>query len=108
MTGTKADDAPPWPPLTPDGEAATNDPLSLAEACQARWEDLIAKGGWRLGTPLITTSEKWGTVYRVDFEMPGPDLTPLTNRLMCWRTTSGQLSMMVAVGQQVPPLRNTR
>jgi hypothetical protein len=108
MTGVNADDALSWPPLTPDGEAETDDPSSLAEACRAMWKDLIAKGGWQLGTPLVTKSQKWGMVYRVDFAMPGPDLSPLINRLICWRTTSGQLGTMVAVGQHVPPLNDTR
>jgi hypothetical protein len=104
----RADDSLSQPPLMPEGESAAADRADFAEECQASLKKLGDRVGWQLGIPLITNTKKWGAVYRVDFTMPGPDLAPLINRVMCWRTTSGELMIEVSVGQHIPPLDSAK
>jgi hypothetical protein len=77
---------------------------TFAAECLLPWSDLIKKSGWVLGAPLVTQSKRWGQILRVDFKIPGEDLSPLVNRLICWRTPAGNLQLNVAIGQRVPPL----
>ena len=93
------------PSITPEGEKVLLEDSSFAADCLSTWNDLITKSRWVLGTSLVTQSERWGEILRVDFKIPGEDLSPLVNRLICWRTPIGNLQLNVAIGQSVPPLR---
>jgi hypothetical protein len=105
-------DTPPSPPLTPDGEAAMDDP-ALVAGCLQRAIDLGDKlrkapdsGGyfdWQLGVPLITHSDDWGVICRVDFIMAGADVAPRINRLVMYNT-GNRNDVMIAIGQEVAPL----
>ena len=100
------------PPLSPDGEAVMDDE-SAASACLARASALGAKldktpdtAGyfeWTLGTPLVTVSEAWGVVCRVDFKMAGKDFAPYVNRLVLYAGAQ-KMNVMIAIGQDIAPL----
>jgi hypothetical protein len=92
------------PSIAPEGEKVLPANSSFAADCLLPWNDLITKSGWVLGVSIVTQSERWGEVLRVDFKIPGEDLSPLVNRLICWRTAAGHLQISVAIGQNVPPL----
>ena len=92
------------PSMAPEGENVLPENTTFAAECLLPWNDLITKTGWVLGAPLVTQSERWGEILRVDFKIPGEDLSPLVNRLICWRTPAGNLQLNVAIGQKVPPL----
>lgn len=91
------------PPVAPDdGEVAHGDSV-FADECNAIATSL-AGARWNLGIPLVTRSDMWGPVWRVDFEMPGVDLPARVNRIICWRSPEGHPRLTAFVGQDVPPL----
>jgi hypothetical protein len=92
------------PSIAPEGEKVLPENSSFAADCLLPWNDLITQSGWMLGASLVTQSERWGEILRVDFKIRGEDLSQLVNRLVCWRTPAGNLQLYVAVGQRVPPL----
>jgi hypothetical protein len=101
------------PPLSPDGEAVMHDERT-ASACLARAGELGTKldqtpdtAGyfqWTLGTPLVTVSETWGVVCRIDFQMAGKDFSPYVNRLVLYAAAQ-KTKVMIAIGQDIAPLQ---
>jgi len=106
------ENAPPSPPLSPDGEAAMDDPALIA-GCLQRAVELGEKlrnhpdsGGyfdWQLGVPLVTHNDDWGVVCRIDFIMAAGDVSPRVNRLIMYNTGSRN-DIMIAIGQDIAPL----
>jgi len=100
------------PPLSPQGEAVMDDP-DTASYCSERAVELGAKldkapdsagyFNWTLGTPLVTVSETWGVVCRVDFKMAGKDFAPYVNRLVLYAGAQ-KMNVMIAIGQDIAPL----
>ena len=100
------------PPLSPDGEAVMED-HGTASACLARASALGAKldktpdtAGyfeWTLGRPVVTVSEAWGVVCRIDFKMAGKDFAPYVNRLVLYAGAQ-KMNVMIAIGQDIAPL----
>lgn len=100
------------PSLSPEGEAVMDD-QGTASACLARASELGAKldktpdtAGyfqWTLGTPLVTVSETWGVVCRIDFKMAGDDFSPRVNRLVLYAGAQ-KMNVMIAIGQDIAPL----
>ncbi len=93
------------PPLEPaaDELPGARRPTFAAE-CLAGIRTLPSSEQWMLGAELITHSDQWGDIYRVDFEIDGESFSPLVNRLMSWRRVDGTIPVVVAIGQKVPPL----
>jgi hypothetical protein len=98
---TQAQEPYEFPPIVPDGEAVTEEP-SVTATCSEQVREFTKH--WQLGQPLLTRSDKWGLVWRVDFTMPGESLAPLINRIICWQEPGGGVVITVAIGQPVPPL----
>jgi hypothetical protein len=100
------------PPLSPDGEAVMED-QETASACLARASALGAKldktpdtAGyfeWTLGTPVVTVSQAWGVICRIDFKMAGEDFAPYVNRLVLYAGAQ-KMNVMIAIGQDIAPL----
>ncbi len=100
------------PPLSPDGEAVMDDE-DTASACLVRAGELGATldktpdtAGyfqWTLGTPLVTVSDTWGVVCRIDFKMAGKDFAPYVNRLVLYAGPR-KTNVMIAIGQDIAPL----
>ena len=94
-----------FPPIAPEGEEVSSASASFLDACVANSADLVAAGRWELGKPVVTRSGKWGTIWRVDFNIPGNNLSPLINRIICWqRPDDEKFKIMFAIGQSVSPL----
>jgi hypothetical protein len=92
------------PPLEPadERELAGND--AFLASCQAALDDISITKGWTLGPQRLTHSDRWGPVWRVDFEFPDTSLKPLINRIICWQTEKGDIALTFAIGQFVSPL----
>jgi len=98
-----------FPPLVPKDEVVlTPDPIFEAE-CKAEISDQAREFKWQFGTSLLTKSEDWGIVWRMDFDIPGvPASSGLINRVICWRTPEesgkGPSGTSIAFGQRISPL----
>jgi hypothetical protein len=51
-----------------------------------------------LGAQLVTKSDRWGTILRIAYELPGFYLPGHVNRIMCWQGADGKWGIMFAVG----------
>ena len=100
----KAQDIYEHPPTEPTGEHVIQDASAFGADCLGQAQDLAAAGRLELGTPLLTRSDKWGVVWRVDFKIAGQDLQPLVNRIVCWNKPDGSRHIEVAIGQSIRPL----
>jgi hypothetical protein len=89
------------PPVAPTGERLVPADPAFAEACLALIEKVSA--GWKLGLPIFSESDEWGTLFRVDYTIPGVETTGRIDRVICWRVPEG-VGIMVAIGQEQPPL----
>jgi hypothetical protein len=93
------------PPMVPDRETVVADEPFFVDACKAAFADAAQRLGWSFGKSLLTQSQKWGLVWRVDFVIPGhPTNSRWINRAMCWGNAGGVEGMAVAFGQQIAPL----
>jgi len=108
MVDATAEDPVSEPPLVPEVESAMAEGAPLVEECRAILKKSVDGDRWQVGPSLIANSDKWGVVYRADFKIPGPDLSPLINRFVCWRTTGGHIRIMMAVGQGIAALDGTK
>jgi hypothetical protein len=92
------------PPTIPSGEKAWPENLLFAETCLSKVNEIAAKSEWRLGAKLLTQSDRWGLILRIDFDIAGEISTSRVNRIICWQTPDGKLNIMYAIGQDVPRL----
>lgn len=80
---------------------------AFADACHRKARELATMGHWGLQDSVLTFSKKWGLIWRNDFTDPKGNIAPLVNRVICWRLPSdSEIQITVAVGQNVPPLRD--
>ena len=92
------------PSLDPDGQIVTADNTAFTEKCLSLIDKFSLGKNWRLRQPLLTRSEKWGVVWRVDFTISDADSSHLVNRIVCWEVPDGNISMEIAIGQHLTPL----
>ncbi len=78
-------------PADPDaGEIALDDPVFAAE-CRTNAVRLLRAHYERLCTPIVTKSQLWGRIYRVDIEHSDPTGLPYFYRLVCWKSADGHM-----------------
>lgn len=53
----------------PEGETVVADNPAFVSACMSRASSEAASYGWRLGKSLLTHSDVWGFIWRVDFQL---------------------------------------
>jgi hypothetical protein len=92
------------PSLDPDGQILTADNTTFTTKCVSLVDKVSSGKNWQLGQPLLTRSEKWGLVWRVDFKISDADFSPLVNRIVCWEIADGNNAIDIAIGQHVAPL----
>lgn len=92
------------PPTDPATEEVTVDDESFVEECDTVVGEFLPRDSARLGAGLLTKTERWGLVWRADFTRLDSDLSPLINRIVCWRTDDGKIAACVAIGQSLAPL----
>jgi hypothetical protein len=74
------------PSLVPEnGEVAISDPAFVQE-CKATFADAAEKLDWHFGDFVLTRSEKWGLIWRIDFVVGRkPNEAKTVYRAICWR-----------------------
>jgi len=92
------------PPLIPGADATVADDPSFSARCLSLINKFISEKNVELHQPVLTKEDKWGLVLRVDFTMHGGNVSTLVNRITCWLSSDGKVSMEVAVGQRLAPL----
>lgn len=92
-----------YPNPEPAGEAAAAENSAFVNACKAVVSDRAAALGWHLGRSILTWSEVWGLVWRIDFKAKDhPESSPLVNRVICWGGPDGTVSGTATIFGQKP------
>jgi len=84
------------PPVTSEHERAAPVDTALLRACMSLSAHLVEGLGWELGAPDFTHSDKWGSVLRLDFRLPGKAPSNSINRMICWRAVDGEYRIVYA------------
>jgi hypothetical protein len=95
------------PPLNPAIDEVAAEAPSFRAACASTVDELTSRLAVRLGQSLLTKSDEWGFIWRVDFAYADSDWPGHINRIICWRATDGNICMNIAVGQLSLPLPNS-
>ncbi len=106
-TPTLAEEDPrmfPFPPLDPINETVVRKSDAFVQECKSFFDKAGYTDRYTLGTSLITKSDEWGLVYRVDFLVPGLNTANKVNRLICQKNASGEMTVIVAIGHDGIPL----
>ena len=97
----------PFPPVEPVNERPVENARTFVQECNSLFDTLGYTKKYSLGRSIQTQSDEWGLVYRVDFSIPGLDTHDAINRIICWKKLSGETTVIVAIGQNVPPLSSS-
>jgi hypothetical protein len=100
-------DLPELPPASPEGETVVADERLFIDACKSAIADQAQTLGWSFGNSVLTHSDRWGLVWRVDFFVIGRPVqhTSLINRAIHWGKSDGTIDGAAFLfGQQVAPL----
>jgi len=93
----------PCPGPVPENETPETDNPVFVSACMAVTSVDAASLGWRLGKSVLTHSDLWGLVWRIDFRAPGhPEDSDYVNRRICWGTKDGEVLGTATVFGQKP------
>jgi hypothetical protein len=92
-----------YPTLEPDGEVLAAEGGDFAKDCLARVTEMAENLDFAVaGEPVLTRSERWGLIWRVDFAYR--DSNYLVNRFVCAQHGRGGPAIVVAIGQDLVPL----
>jgi len=98
-------DLPESPPLEPKEEIVLLDEPTFLNACKTLIAEDAEKFEWSFGKSLLTRSERWGLIWRVDFVTRYSPAPNCTNRIMCWRDASGSaIGLWIAFSRPIAPL----
>lgn len=91
-----------YPSPLPDGEAPA-DNAAFVSACISVASDRAAALGWRLGKSVLTRSDIWGLVWRVDFKAKDHrENSPHVSRMILWGTADGVVLGTATIFGQKP------
>jgi hypothetical protein len=91
-----------YPSLAPEGEILAEGE-AFAQDCLARIMAMAKNLEFKLaGEPVLTRSERWGLIWRVDFEYVQENY--LVNRFVCAERGRDGPAIVVAIGQELTPL----
>jgi len=92
-----------YPSPALDGEAPVAESPAFVAACMSIVSDRAAALGWRLGKSILTHSDVWGLVWRIDFQARGhPKGSHYVNRVICWGSADGTVLGTATVFGQKP------
>ena len=92
-----------FPSPESDGEAAVAESPAFVTACNSIVSDRATALGWRLGKSILTHSDVWGLVWRIDFQAKGhPEGSHYVNRVICWGSADGRVLGTATVFGQKP------
>src|ERR1700693_3721235 len=78
------------PGPVPEDETVTVEKPAFVSACMSIASSDAAALGWRLGKSILTHSDVWGFVWRIDFRTKDHAQDPeFANRLVCWGSEDG-------------------
>ena len=92
------------PLLVSKDEQLVDDDPQFRSLCVKNIARLIASAKWTLGSSVMTRSERWGLLLRIDFHTEGADVPGTINRMVFWRAAPYVVNKEIAFGQQVPAL----
>ena len=99
---THVDNSDMFPPLAPDGGETVSSDAEFAAACLSKFKDYLA--ALNIRSQVVSESRTWGTLLRLDVDVPGYDPAGRVNRVVCWRDANGIYGIVTAVAQGIPPL----
>lgn len=74
-----------FPGPVPDGETLASENPAFVSACMTIASGDAEAVGWRLGKSILTHSDIWGFVFRIDIETKHQDQSAqLVRRFICW------------------------
>lgn len=87
-----------YPDPVPDGETAVAENPAFVSACMSVVSCDAAAMGWRLGNSILTHSEMWGFMFRIDFQTKyHTQNSEFVNRYICWSAEEDSEVMGTAV-----------
>jgi hypothetical protein len=73
------------PGPVPESETVVADNPAFVSACVSLASSQAASRGWRLGKSLLTHSDVWGFIWRIDFQLKEQDQdSKSVSRLVFW------------------------
>jgi hypothetical protein len=98
-----------FPTAVPQGnETVLSSDPSFAETCMAAIARDIEGKDWRFGNALLTHSDQFGRILRIDFDTAGQsgDSRDRVNRVIFWRKPeSDDIGVVFSIGQPIARLR---
>ena len=89
------------PPIVPLNEETAGDEMAFVSECYRRLGDTT---GWNMGNTLLTRTERWGLLWRADFNEKSSEPGTIS-RVICWdEPGSGRQFVMFARDRNIPPL----
>jgi hypothetical protein len=88
-----------YPPVLPEGEKVADDNPAFVANCLAKLQAHLT--GDKIITKLITESDRWGTILRMDVELPDQDPKNSVKRVICWQRLDG-LGVLFSVERPLP------
>jgi hypothetical protein len=94
------------PSFEPGEETPVSDNTAFLEACMSKAAEDAASSGYELGNYLVTHTQAWGFVFRIDFRTAFDDQnTETVNRLVyCSAETNEPVGSAIIFGQKFKPL----
>ncbi len=92
-----------FPSPEPDGETVVSESPAFVDACTSRICEFATELGWTLEKSVLTRSDMWGLVWRIDFKAEGhPEHSDTVNRHICWGSADGTILGSATVTGQKP------
>jgi hypothetical protein len=90
----------------PGEETPVADSPAFVSRCMSEISKYAAELDWRLGKSLLTHSDTWGLVLRIDFRTKaGYEDSNFMNRTVCWGSADGTLvGTATFFGEKFEPL----
>lgn len=80
----------------------------FGDSCMARVKKSLEKLGALPGKRLTTRSKEFGSIFRLDFQIPSDDdEIGYVNRVVCWGTSPSNVRFLIIIGsrdQKLEPL----
>ncbi len=74
-----------YPGPEPENETPVFENAAFVSACMSKVSDRPALTGWFLGNSILTHSDVWGFVFRIDFQSANQvKSSEISLRFICW------------------------
>jgi hypothetical protein len=95
------------PGPVPDGETPVSENPAFVSACMSTVSDHAAAIGWSFGNSILTHSDIWGFVFRIDLQSKyRVENSRISHRFVCWSAETDDAIMGTALfpGLELKPL----